>query len=112
MRHRPPLHRMREASRGRPRGVDVKQTSRSTAAAALHGADAAAKGRADVSRVRERTRKRRLTRLIIFLALFDGYLWYRFLTDNPFQMPTLGPEAIIWMPVMVLLFAIVLMMMM
>jgi cell division protease FtsH len=92
--------------------VDVKQTSRSTAAAALHGADAAAQGRADVSKVRERTRKRRLTKLIVFLALFDGYLWYRFLTDNPFQLPTLGPEAIIWMPVMVLLFAIVLMMMM
>ena len=90
----------------------MKQTSRSTAAAALHGADAAAQGRADVSRVRERTRKRRLTRLIVFLALFDGYLWYRFLTDNPFRLPTLGPEAIIWAPVMVLLFAIVLMMMM
>ncbi len=90
----------------------MKQTSRSTAAAALHGADAAAQGRADVSKVRERTRKRRLTKLIVFLALFDGYLWYRFLTDNPFQLPTLGPEAIIWMPVLVLLFAIVLMMMM
>ena len=90
----------------------MKQTSRSTAAATLHGADAVAQGRADVSRVRERTRKRRLTRLIIILALFDGYLWYRFITDNPFQLPTLGPEAIIWAPVMVLLFAIVLMMMM
>jgi ATP-dependent Zn protease len=92
--------------------VDVKQTSRSIAATTLHGADAVAQGRADVSRVRERTRKRRLTRLILILALFDGYLWYRFISDNPFQLPTLGPEAIIWAPVMVLMFAIVLMMMM
>jgi cell division protease FtsH len=92
--------------------MHVKQTSRSAAATALHGADAVAQGRADVSKVRERTRKRRLTRLIVILALFDGYLWYRFITDNPFQLPTLGPEAIIWAPVLVLLFAIVLMMMM
>ena len=90
----------------------MKQTSRSTAASTLHGSDAVAQGRADVSKVRERTRKRRLTRLIVILALFDGYLWYRFITDNPFRLPTLGPEAIIWAPVMVLLFAIVLMMMM
>jgi hypothetical protein len=61
----------------------VKQTSRSTASV-LHGSDAAAQGRADVSRVREKTRKRRLARLIVGLLLFDAYLWYRYLTDNPF----------------------------
>ena len=44
-----------------------------------------------------------LRRLIVILALFDAYLWYRFITDNPFRLPTLGPEAIIWAPVMVLL---------
>jgi cell division protease FtsH len=91
--------------------VDVKQTSRSTAAT-LHGGDALAQGRADVSRVRERTRRRRLRRLVLTLALLDVYLWYRFITDNPFKLPTIGPEAIIWLPVMVLMFAIVLMMMM
>jgi ATP-dependent Zn protease len=95
----------------RSRGETVKQSSRSTATVLL-GSDAIAKGRADVFRVRERTRKRRLWRLVILLGLFDGYLWYRYLTDNPFKLPTLGPEAIIWAPVLVLLFAICLMMMM
>jgi ATP-dependent Zn protease len=51
-------------------------------------------------------------RLVVILALLDVYLWYRFITDNPFKLPTIGPEAIIWLPVMVLMFAIVLMMMM
>src|SRR5262245_59568118 len=91
--------------------MDVKQTSRSTAAT-LHGGDALAQGRVDVSRVRERTRRRRVRRLVVILALLDVYLWYRFITDNPFKLPTIGPEAIIWLPVMVLMFAIVLMMMM
>ena len=32
------------------------------------------------------------------LAVVDFYLWYRYLTDNPFKLPTLGPEAIIFAP--------------
>jgi ATP-dependent Zn protease len=88
--------------------VLVRQQDRSTAAI-LHG-DVVSKGRADVFKVRERTRKRRLWRLLIFLTLFDGYLWYRYLTDNPFELPTLGPEAIIWLPVIGLFLLILLMM--
>ena len=76
----------------------MKQTSRSTASV-LHGSDAVAQGRADVNKVREKTRKRRVARLIVVLLLIDSYLWYRYLTDNPFKMPTLGPEAIIFAPV-------------
>ena len=45
----------------------MKQTSRSTASV-LHGSDAVAQGRADVNKVREKTRRRRLTRLIVVLA--------------------------------------------
>ena len=89
----------------------MKQASRSTATA-LHGSDAVSRGRADVSRVRERTRRRRLVRLLLVLALIDGYLWYRYLTHNPFQLPTLGPDAIIFAPVIILVFAILLMMLM
>ncbi|HEU4355517.1 MAG TPA: hypothetical protein VFT27_08005, partial [Actinomycetota bacterium] len=72
----------------------MKQTDRSTAAV-LHGSDIQAAGRADVWRVREKTRRRRLWRLVLFLGLFDGYLWYRYLTNNPFEMPALGPEWVI-----------------
>ena len=87
----------------------MKQTSRSTASV-LHGSDAVTQGRADVNKVREKTRRRRLTRLIVVLALVDFYLWYRYLTDNPFKMPTLGPEAIIFAPVVLIMIMIVLMM--
>lgn len=89
----------------------MKHTERSTAAV-LHGSDIQAAGRADVSRVREKTRRRRLWRLVLFLGLFDGYLWYRYLTDNPFELPALGPDWVIWAPITVLFLAILLMMMM
>jgi ATP-dependent Zn protease len=87
----------------------VKGTSRSTAAV-LHGTDIQAAGRADVWKVREKTRRKRLLRLVLILGLLDGYLWYRYLTNNPFELPALGPEAIIWAPVFLLFVAIFLMM--
>ena len=89
----------------------MKQQVRSTAAV-LHGSDMLSKGRADVFKVREKTRRRRLWRMIIVLAVFDGYLWYRYLSHNPFQLPALGPDAIIFLPVILLIGAIVLMMLM
>jgi len=85
--------------------------NRSTATT-LHGSDAVSRGRADVHRVRERTRRKRLLKLLVFLAIFDGYLWYRYLTHNPFELPSLGPDAIIFAPVLILVVAIALMMMM
>ncbi len=90
----------------------MKDTNRSTTAAMLVGSEMARSGRADVFRIRERTRRRRLWRLISLLGLFDGYLWYRYLTNNPFRLPTFGPDAIIFLPAIILVIAIVLMMMM
>ncbi len=87
----------------------MKQTEPSTAAV-LHGSDLQNVGRADVWKVRERTRRRRLFRLLLVLGLFDGYLWYRYLTDNPFEMPALGPDWVIWAPILVLVVLIGLMM--
>ena len=69
----------------------MKQTSRSTAIRAPRLRRSWRQGRADVFKVREQTRRRRLWRLIVVLRLVDGYLWYRYLTDNPFKLPTLGP---------------------
>ncbi len=86
----------------------MKQTDRSAAAFA-HGADLQALGRADVFRIRERTRRRRLWRLILTLGLVDGYLWYRYLTNNPFELPALGPDWVIWGPILVLALLIALM---
>ena len=88
----------RWSSRRTNREVSLKQSSRSTASV-LHGSDVASDGRADVFKVRERTRRRRIWRLVLILGLIDFYLWYRYLTDNPFQLPTLGPEAVIFLPI-------------
>ena len=89
----------------------MKNTNRSTAAV-LQGSDVFAKGRADVFKVRERTRRRRLWRTILILGTFDGYLWYRYLTDNPFELPALGPEWVIWLPLMLLIVVFALVMLM
>ena len=66
-------------------------------------------GRADVSRVRARTRRRRLIRLALVVGLIDGYLWYRYATGNPIGLPSVPDDAMIWMPglLLVCLFAIV-----
>jgi cell division protease FtsH len=87
----------------------VKEQNRSTAAL-LHGSDLVRKGRADVFRIRERTRRRRLWRLILFLGAIDGYLWYRYLTNNPFRLPTVGPDAILFLPILLLIVLIGVMM--
>lgn len=88
----------------------MKDANRSTTAVLL-GSDVFAKGRADVFRIRERTRRRRLWRTILLLGTFDAYLWYRYLTHNPFELPALGPDWVIWLPVLLLIVAIILMMM-
>jgi ATP-dependent Zn protease len=87
----------------------VKEAHPSTAAV-LHGTDIQKAGRADVWKIREKTRRKRLWRLIFFFALFDGYLWYRYLTHNPFELPVLGPEFWIFLPVLLLFVALGLMM--
>ena len=89
----------------------MRQSSRSTASVLLES-DVASKGRADVFKVRERTRRRRIWRLVLILGLIDFYLWYRYLTDNPFRLPTLGPEAIIFLPIFLLFGVVALMMLM
>lgn len=89
----------------------MRQQSRSTTAMLL-GSDALSKGRADVAKVRERTRRRRLWRLILTLGVIDGYLWYRYLDHNPLQMPALGPDMVIFLPIFLLIAAMVLIMVM
>jgi ATP-dependent Zn protease len=89
----------------------VEKTNRSTAAV-LHGSEIFEKGRADVFRIRERTRRRRLWRLILILGIVDGYLWYRYLTNNPLELPSLGDDWVLWLPFVLLmvLFPLVLLM--
>jgi cell division protease FtsH len=55
-------------------------------------------GLADVSRIRERTRRRRLLRLAIILGVVDAFLWYRVAIGDPLGPPSLPDDAIIWLP--------------
>jgi len=55
-------------------------------------------GLADVSRVRERTRRRRLLRLAIVLGAIDAFLWYRVAIGDPLGPPSLPDDAMIWLP--------------
>jgi ATP-dependent Zn protease len=87
----------------------VKEQNRSTAAL-FHGSDLVRAGRADVFRIRERTRRRRLWRLALILGLADGYMWYRYLTHNPFRLPTFGPNVILFLPILLLFLLIGVMM--
>jgi cell division protease FtsH len=75
---------------------------------------AAEKHRADVGAIRERNRRRRLRYLLYLNVLILGYLAKRALQGRPLHLdwPSLGPDAWIYLPPILLIVAIVLMMMM
>ncbi len=71
---------------------------RTESAAVLEGSQLLRAGRADVARIRARTRHRRITRLSIALGLLTGYLWFRYLTGNPIGPPRMPAGADTWLP--------------
>ena len=79
------------------------------AATLLEGSQLTKKGRADVFRQRERTKRKKILRAIVVLLLLDAYLFQRVMHDRPFRLPTLGSEFIIFLPALLLVFAVVLM---
>jgi cell division protease FtsH len=85
-------------------------TEENRVAAVLGDSKVLRSGMADVSRIRERTRRRRLFRAIVLLAAVDLYLWYRYASGNPLRMPHLPQDWGIWMPmvILVLLFGVML----
>jgi cell division protease FtsH len=60
-------------------------------------------GLADVSRIRERTRRRRLFRLAVILGAIDTFLWYRIIIGDPLGPPGLPNDAMLWLPGMLLI---------
>jgi ATP-dependent Zn protease len=60
-------------------------------------------GRADVGRIRESTRRRRLLRMAIILGGFLIYLVYRDLNGYSLGLPHLGPDAMNWLPAVLLI---------
>jgi cell division protease FtsH len=67
---------------------------------------------ADVANVRERSRLRRLRRVVYVLGPITVWYWVRFLSGNPVRpgLPGLGPDASMWMPgaILVGMFAVIL----
>jgi len=59
-------------------------------------------GRADVARVRARTRHKRVIRMAIVLGLVLGFVWFRYLTGNPIGLPQLPSGAGLWLPPLLL----------
>jgi cell division protease FtsH len=87
----------------------VTERSDSQAASLLNGSQVLRAGRADVDRIRSRIRRRRVLRAVILVALVVGYVWYRYLSGSPIGLPHFGPDAMLWMPgvVLVLLLGVV-----
>jgi cell division protease FtsH len=69
-------------------------------------------GHGDVSRIRERSRGKRLVRLLVVLGALDLFLWYRTLSGHPLGLPSLPADWGIWAPmvILVLLFAAMMLM--
>jgi cell division protease FtsH len=84
----------------------------SAALAAMGDTKVIRAGKADVTRIRERTRRRRLMRAAIFLAPLDAFLWYRYASGRPLHLPHLPSDWGIWAPmvILVLLFGVVMLM--
>ena len=66
------------------------------------------KGRADVFRIRERTRLKKLAKAIVVVALVDVFLYWFYLTGHRFSLPTFGPDSIVFLPVIGIFLAILL----
>jgi cell division protease FtsH len=89
--------------------MPVNETNRSTASALLEGSTILQQGRADVLKVRHRTKVKRVLRATIFLSAIDAFLWYRYASHNPLQLPSLPEGWVFFLPV-VGLFAVILLM--
>jgi cell division protease FtsH len=81
----------------------MNESQKASVAAHLEGSLLLKRGRADVFRQRERTRRRKVLRLFLVFAVFDAYLWYRMATDNPLRLPNLPEGWVIYLPLFVMI---------
>ena len=82
----------------------MPEANRSTTT--LEGSKVLAAGQADVARIRERTRFKRILRLTIVLGVIVGFLAFRLLTHNPLHLPHLPSDAVFWLPPLLLVMAL------
>jgi cell division protease FtsH len=86
--------------------VTTEKSRSADAAAVVEGSSLLRKGRADVFRMRERTRRRRLIRAYTIMGILDLYLWYRYVDHRPLKLPALPPDFILFLPVILIFVAI------
>ena len=77
-------------------------TETNNVVAAFSGTHLLQAGKADVLRIRERTRRRRIARAVVILSAVGGYVLYRYLSGHPLRPPTFGPDTALWLPGIVL----------
>ncbi len=87
-----------------------RATAASDVVSALGNSRVVRAGLADVARIRERTRRRRIVRLVLLFGVVDGYLWYRLATHNPLQLPQMPADAGLWLPALLLIAVLALVM--
>ena len=80
----------------------MRERHPATAARILQGSQVLRAGQADVRRARERTRRKRVAKLVVAFLLVDGYLWYRYLDGNPIAPPSLPDDWVLWAPMLLL----------
>jgi cell division protease FtsH len=90
----------------------VGEIEKATVASHLEASSLLKRGRADVFAQRERTRRRKVIRLFVIVAVFDAYLWYRYATSNPIRLPSLPEDWVVFLPAIILVFAVLLMVLM
>lgn len=90
----------------------MPQRSPSTTADILEGSHLMTEGRADVFRIRDRTKIKKIARAIIVVFAIDIFLYWFYLTGHRISFPTLGPDAILFLPVIGIFLAILLMVLM
>ena len=88
------------------------EIEKATVASHLEASSLLKRGRADVFAQRERTRRRKVLRLFVIIAVFDAYLWYRYATNNPIRLPSLPDDWVVFLPAIILVFAVLLMVLM
>jgi len=90
----------------------VVEKQEASVAAHLEGSALLHRGRADVFRQRERTRRRKVLRLLVIVGTLDAYLLYRLFTNNPFRLPGLPSDWPLFLLPLVLVLAVALMLLM
>jgi cell division protease FtsH len=75
--------------------------------ALLEGSQLVRKGRADVVHLRERARMKKLVRAIVIVGLIDFLLYRLWASGFALSLPHFGPEAIFFIPPLVMLIAII-----